>query len=46
MNQAIDPQPVEPDLRETLLAVRAKLEIAWHLARERAVRRGSRRRSR
>jgi len=46
MNQAIDPQPVEPDLRETLLAVRAKLEMAWNLARDRALRRGARRRSR
>jgi hypothetical protein len=46
MNQAIDPQPVEFDLREILLAARAKLEVAWRLARGRAGRRSFRRSSR
>jgi hypothetical protein len=46
MNQTLENQMTEADLRETLLAVRAKLKIALHLARDRAERRISLRRVR
>jgi len=46
MNQTVEPQSTELDVRETLLAVRAKLKIALHLARDRAGRSLMRRRIR
>jgi hypothetical protein len=46
MNQTLENQMTELDLRETLLAVRAKLKIALTLARDRAERRVSLRRVR
>lgn len=36
------PRPSDQQLRETLLAVRAKLKIALHLAQDRAQSRGCR----
>ncbi len=36
MSQVTEPVEPEQDVRETLLAVRAKLKIALHLARDRA----------